>query len=135
MTEENVTTHSSAYPNSEPAARLVAQFPGSMKPTVTNSPGPMYFSKSNAPERGRWLIFSLSNRFPISLARYGMPSKRRIAFLPPHVHPVASPSFGVDSAFRVAAKLFQLHRRARALQSRELHVVGNVHEYMLIQIV
>lgn len=39
---ENVTIQSSEYPNSPPAARLDAQFPGSINPTVTSSPGPMY---------------------------------------------------------------------------------------------
>jgi hypothetical protein len=28
------------YPNDDPAAILVAQFPGSMNPTVTKNPGP-----------------------------------------------------------------------------------------------
>ena len=48
--EENVTTQSSAYPKEDPAARLVAQLPGSIKPTVTRSPGPMYLRRSMAPE-------------------------------------------------------------------------------------
>jgi len=36
----------------EPAATFDAQLPGSMKPTVTRKPGPMYFRSSNACRRG-----------------------------------------------------------------------------------
>ena len=46
---ESVTTHNRAYPYSEPAAKLLAQFPGSIKPTVTNKPGPIYLKMSKAP--------------------------------------------------------------------------------------
>ena len=34
------TTESSVYPNCDPAARSVAQLPGSMYPTATKYPGP-----------------------------------------------------------------------------------------------
>ena len=50
MMVERVTTQSSAYPNSEPAAKLDAQLPGSINPTVTRSPGPMYLKISNPPK-------------------------------------------------------------------------------------
>jgi hypothetical protein len=49
MMVERVTTHNKAYPNSEPAAKFDAQFPGSIKPTVTNKPGPIYLKKSKPP--------------------------------------------------------------------------------------
>ena len=49
MMVERVTTHNKAYPNSDPAAKFDAQFPGSIKPTVTNNPGPIYLKKSKPP--------------------------------------------------------------------------------------
>ena len=52
ITVESVTIHSSVYPYCAPAARLEAQLPGSMNPTVTSSPGPMYLKISNPPIRG-----------------------------------------------------------------------------------
>lgn len=68
ITVERVTTHNRVYPNSDPAAKLEAQLPGSIKPTVTNKPGPIYLKKSNPPKY-RWWSFrfnSLSNFFSIS---------------------------------------------------------------------
>ena len=53
---ERVTTHSSAYPYSEPAAKLLAQLPGSMNPTVTNRPGPINLNISKAPHS--WVILT-----------------------------------------------------------------------------
>ena len=47
---ESVTTHNNAYPNSDPAAKLLAQFPGSINPTVTSNPGPIYFKISSPPK-------------------------------------------------------------------------------------
>ena len=47
---DNVTTHKRAYPNSDPAAKLEAQLPGSINPTVTNKPGPIYLKKSTPPK-------------------------------------------------------------------------------------
>ena len=52
ITVESVTIHSSVYPYCAPAARFEAQLPGSMNPTVTSSPGPMYLKISNPPIRG-----------------------------------------------------------------------------------
>jgi hypothetical protein len=40
-----VTTQRRLYPNSEPEAILAAQLPGSIKPTVTSRPGPIYFNR------------------------------------------------------------------------------------------
>ena len=57
MIVERVTTHKSAYPNSDPAAKLEAQLPGSIKPTVTKSPGPMYLKKSKPPKYRLWFLF------------------------------------------------------------------------------
>ena len=56
MTVESVTTHNNSYPNSEPAAKFEAQFPGSIKPTVTSNPGPIYRNTSNPP---KYLLCSL----------------------------------------------------------------------------
>ena len=44
---DSVTTHKSEYPNDAPAATLDAQFPGSINPTVTISPGPRYLKSSD----------------------------------------------------------------------------------------
>ena len=38
---DSVMTHSSVLPNCAPLEMFAAQLPGSMKPTVTSSPGPM----------------------------------------------------------------------------------------------
>ena len=40
ITVDNVTIHNNSYPKPDPAAIFEAQFPGSMNPTVTRSPGP-----------------------------------------------------------------------------------------------
>ena len=45
MIVDNVTIHNNVYPYPEPAAILLAQLPGSIKPTVTNKPGPIYLKK------------------------------------------------------------------------------------------
>ncbi len=54
---DKVTTQSKAYPYSEPAARLLAQLPGSIKPTVTNNPGPIYLNISNPPKTCGCFLF------------------------------------------------------------------------------
>jgi hypothetical protein len=53
---ERVTIHRREYPNLEPAAILEAQFPGSINPTVTKNPGPIYFNISNAPSFGECFL-------------------------------------------------------------------------------
>ena len=58
-----VTTHSNEYPKDEPAAKFVAQFPGSINPTVTSNPGPIYLSKSRAPDRVLWVVFNFLKIF------------------------------------------------------------------------
>ena len=45
MIVDNVTIHNNVYPYPEPAAILLAQLPGSLKPTVTSKPGPTYLRK------------------------------------------------------------------------------------------
>ena len=45
MIVDNVTIHNNVYPYPEPAAILLAQLPGSIKPTVTSKPGPTYLRK------------------------------------------------------------------------------------------
>jgi hypothetical protein len=52
MMVDKVTIHNKEYPNVAPAARLDAQFPGSINPTVTRSPGPIYFKILKEPGRG-----------------------------------------------------------------------------------
>src|SRR5665647_779090 len=59
---DKVTIHRRVYPYSEPAAILDAQFPGSIKPTVTNNPGPTYLKKFRGPIFG--LCSSLLNNSP-----------------------------------------------------------------------
>jgi hypothetical protein len=61
MMVDKVTIHSKEYPNVAPAARLDAQLPGSINPTVTKSPGPMYFKILNAPGWGRGQTLSVDN--------------------------------------------------------------------------
>jgi hypothetical protein len=46
---DKVITHNKEYPKSAPAAKLEAQLPGSIKPTVTSKPGPIYLKKSSPP--------------------------------------------------------------------------------------
>ena len=58
---DKVTTHNKAYPNSEPAAKFEAQFPGSIKPTVTNKPGPIYLKKSRPPKYRLWSVLLSSS--------------------------------------------------------------------------
>src|SRR5690606_14360070 len=58
MMVDKVTIHNRVNPNSEPAAMLAAQLPGSIKPTVTSRPGPMYFSIFKAPNVGRCSLLS-----------------------------------------------------------------------------
>ena len=47
ITVPKVITHKRSYPKELPPDILVAQFPGSIKPTVTRSPGPIYFKILN----------------------------------------------------------------------------------------
>jgi hypothetical protein len=56
MTVESVMTQRRLQPNSEPAAMFEAQFPGSIKPTVTSRPGPRYFRNSWALALGAWRL-------------------------------------------------------------------------------
>lgn len=56
---ESVTIQRREYPKPEPAAILEAQFPGSINPTVTKNPGPIYFNISKAPSFGECLPNSL----------------------------------------------------------------------------
>jgi hypothetical protein len=48
MKVDKVTTQRREYPNWDPAATLAAQFPGSINPTVTTKPGPIYLKSSKA---------------------------------------------------------------------------------------
>jgi hypothetical protein len=56
---DSVTIHSKVNPKSEPAAIFDAQLPGSIKPTVTNKPGPMYLRIFRAPKVGLWFLLSI----------------------------------------------------------------------------
>jgi hypothetical protein len=47
-----VTIHNNVNPKSAPAAMFDAQLPGSIKPTVTNRPGPIYLRIFKAPNVG-----------------------------------------------------------------------------------
>jgi hypothetical protein len=64
---DSVTTHNSVYPNSDPVAIFAAQFPGSMNPTVTSNPGPMYLKISIAPKDGLWSFLFRSLKKPKEL--------------------------------------------------------------------
>lgn len=63
---ESEITQRRVYPNSDPVAILAAQLPGSINPTVTNRPGPIYLKISRAPYEGVWsfLFKSLKNPNP-----------------------------------------------------------------------
>ncbi len=59
MMVDRVTIQSKVSPKSDPAAMLDAQFPGSINPTVTSSPGPIYFKILSAPKVGLWFLLSI----------------------------------------------------------------------------
>ena len=65
MIVDRVTIQRSLYPKSEPAAIFEAQLPGSMKPTVTKSPGPMYFNTSSPVIFGGTVSFSSCFKYEI----------------------------------------------------------------------
>jgi hypothetical protein len=58
------------YPNSDPVAMFAAQLPGSIKPTVTSNPGPIYLKISSAPKTGLWSFLFRSLINPKELNRF-----------------------------------------------------------------
>jgi hypothetical protein len=67
---DNVTIHNREYPYPEPVAIFAAQFPGSMNPTVTSRPGPIYLKISRAPNAGIWSFLLRSLKNPKELNKY-----------------------------------------------------------------